>query len=95
VAGMHAGIKANGTNVGRKMCTCKWQECMYDEPPRRHAQVKETRKQHRGSKFQEQIKKHISAFLGPRANCKKEQNNCSIVFNALFDVIHVTEECYK
>jgi hypothetical protein len=75
VAGMHAGIKANGTNVGRKMCTCKWQECMYDEPPRRHAQVKETPKQHRGSKFQEQIKKHISAFLEPRANCKKEQNN--------------------
>jgi hypothetical protein len=47
----------------------------FDEPPRRHAQVKGTPNQHRGGKFQEQIKKHISAFLEPRANCKKEQNN--------------------
>jgi hypothetical protein len=72
---MHAGIQANGTNVGKKMCTCKWQQCMYDEPPRRHAQVKGTPNPHRGGKFQEQIKKQISAFLGIEYICKKEQNN--------------------
>jgi hypothetical protein len=60
VTGMHA-------SGGNTWAACMWQECMqeykYDEPPRRHAQVKGTPNQHRGGKLQEQIKKQISAFL--------------------------------
>jgi hypothetical protein len=82
---MHAGIQANGTNVGRKMFTCKWQVCIHSmSHPEDTPKLREHPINIEEVNSKSKLKSTLVHFWSREQIVKRSKIICSNVHNALF-----------